>query len=126
MVHIHATHTHTFTHYCRLGNFHIKNIFGKLTFVLAIQLSLVKLRNHNQCSTVIVHRILCMSHLSGCMYSMKIENISNTVYYELAVASPYVGMARKQDGSSNQCIIVCTAILLPGNKCSCLNLHSIL
>ena len=38
------------------------------------------------------------------------------VYYGLAVASPYVGMARFQDGGSNQCISVFTAISSPGNK----------
>ena len=31
-------------------------------------------------------------------------------YYGLAVAIPYVGMARKQDGGFNQCISVYTAI----------------
>ena len=30
--------------------------------------------------------------------------------YGLAVASPYVGMAQKQDGSSNQCISVYTVM----------------
>ena len=29
----------------------------------------------------------------------------------------HVGMTRKQDGGSNQCISVYTAILSPGNKC---------
>ena len=37
-------------------------------------------------------------------------------YYGLAVASPYVGMARFQDGGSNQCISVFTAISSPENK----------
>ena len=37
-------------------------------------------------------------------------------YYGLTVASPYVGMARFQDGGSNQCISVFMAISLPGNK----------
>ena len=36
--------------------------------------------------------------------------------YGLAVASPYVGMARFQDGGSNQCISVFMAISSPGNK----------
>ena len=31
-------------------------------------------------------------------------------YYGLTVASPYVGMDRKQDGSSNQCISIFMAI----------------
>ena len=44
------------------------------------------------------------------------SNITGVVYYGLAVASPYVGMTQKQDGSSNQCISVYTAILSPGNK----------
>ena len=35
-------------------------------------------------------------------------------YYGLAVASPYVGMARKQDSGSNQCISIYTAISSPG------------
>ena len=38
------------------------------------------------------------------------------MYYGLAVASPYVGMARIQDGGSNQCISVFTAISSPENK----------
>ena len=40
-------------------------------------------------------------------------------YYGLAVASShmYVGMTQKQDGGSNQCISVYTAILSLGNKC---------
>ena len=39
--------------------------------------------------------------------------------YGLAVASPahYVGMTQNQDGSSNQCISIYTAILSYGNKC---------
>ena len=38
-------------------------------------------------------------------------------YYGLTVASTYVGIAPKQDGSSNQCISIFTAISSPGNKC---------
>ena len=56
MVHIHATHTHLPTATCRLGNFHIK-IFLQANFCI-IQLSLLKLWNNNQFSTVIVYRIL--------------------------------------------------------------------
>ena len=37
-------------------------------------------------------------------------------YYGLMVTSPYIGMARKQDGGSNQCISVFMAISSPGNK----------
>ena len=39
------------------------------------------------------------------------------LYYGLTVASPYVGMTRKQYGSFNQCVSVYMAILSPGNKC---------
>ena len=50
------------------------------------------------------------------------EKIRSTIHpyyfliYGLAVASPYVGMARFQDGGSNQCISVFTAISSPENK----------
>ena len=37
--------------------------------------------------------------------------------YGLAVVSPYVGMAQFQNGGSNQCISVFTAISSPGSKC---------
>ena len=37
-------------------------------------------------------------------------------YYGLAVASPYVGMARFQDGGPNQCISVFMTISSPRNK----------
>ena len=46
--------------------------------------------------------------LHMCLYP--IVNIQNASYYGLAVASPYVGMARFQDGGSNQCISIFTAI----------------
>ena len=39
-------------------------------------------------------------------------------YYGLATASPYVGMAQKQDGGSNQCISVYT-----GYHCLGANAH---
>ena len=42
------------------------------------------------------------------------------MYYGLALVSPYVGMTRFQNGSSNQCISMYMAILSLGNKCSCL------
>ena len=38
------------------------------------------------------------------MCLVKIQNISNAVYYRLAVVSPYVGIGQKQKNSSNQCI----------------------
>ena len=38
------------------------------------------------------------------MCLVKIQNISNAVYYRLAVVSPYVGIGQKQNSSSNQCI----------------------
>ena len=40
-----------------------------------------------------------------------------------SVAHNYVGMARKKDGGSNQCINVYTAISSLGNKCSRLKVH---
>ena len=45
------------------------------------------------------------------------------IYYGLTVASPYVGMARKQDGGSNRCINVYMVISSLGNKCSHLKVH---
>ena len=45
-----------------------------------------------------------------------LSDSEDTSYYGLTVASPYVGMARFQDGGSNQCISVFTAISSPGNK----------
>ena len=43
------------------------------------------------------------------------NNVPRDLYYGLAVASPYVGMARFQDGGSNQCISVFMAISSPEN-----------
>ena len=36
------------------------------------------------------------------------------IYYGVAIASPYVGMTRKQDGGSNQCISIYTAVFFTG------------
>ena len=51
--------------------------------------------------------------------SMKYMWISTKLHYIMGLRqhSPYVGMTRFQNGSSNQCISVYTVILSSGNKC---------
>ena len=62
-----------------------------------------------QVSMLLYIYVACMQWpCMGCMYCCD---------YGLAIASPYVVMAWKQDGGSNQCISVFTAISSPGNKC---------
>ena len=68
----------------------------------------------------------CFSVLAFSVSSeQNINRKSNKIImnYGLAVASPYVGMAGKQDGGSNQCISVFTVISSPENKCYRLKLH---
>ena len=55
--------------------------------------------------------------MTAAAYMYRVHCINQIEYnYGLAIASPYVGMARFQDGGSNQCISVFTAISSPGNK----------
>ena len=55
--------------------------------------------------------LVCTAQFHYCLCTYYVN-----LYYGLAVASPYVGMARFQDGGSNQCISVFMAISSPGNK----------
>ena len=69
------------------------------------------------CLELLLKLLLLSCHLLFLCHKLWIDNMQCVyMYYGLAVAGPYVGMARFQDGSFNQCISVFTAISSPGNK----------
>ena len=66
----------------------------------------------------IANKLQTSFKLSLVIWTLRMNTqITDTYCYGLAVASSYVGMARKQDGGSNQCISVFTAISSLRNKC---------